>query len=294
MNKVRLPETFLAKLKAASINPAFLLRKSAFDYDVIGSRRARDLRLVLCRHAGDHPPAKQLDYLCQHQPDAACRRVHERHITRLNGVELGREMVGRHALHHEARRNLVIDRVGNRHKRVGAYRDLLSIAAWRVHPCHALADAQRLDAFGKGDHRARTLDTRNKWGCQVTPQLPRPHANVHEIDAGRAHLNERLARAGSGRETDCGGVGAARAAVSFYSDRLHVFLFMGIAGWSSIWEIKAALCEKGVQPCTSPSRQMGVSSPVSMSAVKRYNSPIAAERWPNPDYQLRPKGNARL
>ena len=42
--------------------------------------------------------------------DAARRRVHERHITRLDGIEPGCEMVGRYALHHEAGRSLVIDR----------------------------------------------------------------------------------------------------------------------------------------------------------------------------------------
>jgi AraC-like DNA-binding protein len=36
MNKVRLPETFLAKLKAASINPAFLLRKSGLPPTLCG------------------------------------------------------------------------------------------------------------------------------------------------------------------------------------------------------------------------------------------------------------------
>jgi len=48
--------------------------------------------------------------------------MHERHPIRLDGVELDRDMARRYALHHEARRNLVIDRVGSRHKR-GAYRD---------------------------------------------------------------------------------------------------------------------------------------------------------------------------
>src|SRR5258708_6600282 len=36
MNKVRLPETFLARLKAASINPAFLLRKSGLPPTLCG------------------------------------------------------------------------------------------------------------------------------------------------------------------------------------------------------------------------------------------------------------------
>jgi hypothetical protein len=39
MNKFRLPETFLAKLKAASINPAFLLHKSGLPPALCSSRR---------------------------------------------------------------------------------------------------------------------------------------------------------------------------------------------------------------------------------------------------------------
>jgi hypothetical protein len=91
-----------------------------------------------------------------------------------------------------------------------------------------LADVQRLDAFAKRDHPARALDTGNEWGCFVAPQLPRPHANIHEVDAGRADLNERLAQAGSGGETVVESE-LLRAAVGFYSDCFHGFLFIDMA-----------------------------------------------------------------
>jgi hypothetical protein len=56
-----------------------------------------------------------------------------------------------------------------------------------------LADAQRLDTFAKRDHPVGAFDTGNERGRQMAPQLARPHPNIHEVDTGRADLDERLA-----------------------------------------------------------------------------------------------------
>ena len=114
--------------------------------------------LILARNPADDPTTAQLDQLRQQQADAARGGVNQCDITRLNRMEVRREMAGGQPLHHQRCRRPVADRIWHGRKRGNRQRDALRVAARTIDPGDALARPKLGYAVAHGDDAARTFD----------------------------------------------------------------------------------------------------------------------------------------
>jgi hypothetical protein len=119
----------------------------------------------------------------------------EGNIAGLHRIEVGREMAGSNALHHQRRRGPVINLVGQRHKRRSRDHDLLGITARRVHPRHPLAQREAVDTLPEGQHAAGAFDAQRLGKRDLPPQGALPDTDVHEVHAGGRHFHEHLPHA---------------------------------------------------------------------------------------------------
>src|SRR6266446_3428150 len=97
------------------------------------------------------------------------------------------------ALHHHRGRRAVIARVGDRHERRSRERDPLRIASGRIDPRDPPAGLDVLDAVPHRQDTAHTLDAKNLGIGNLGPGHALSYANVHEVDAREADLNQCFA-----------------------------------------------------------------------------------------------------
>lgn len=153
--------------------------------------------LVSGRDAADHVPASQLDDLGEQQSDASRRRMDQRDVAGLDGIEFGGEVAGSEPLHHHGSGRTIIDPVRNRHERVRRYHRPICVASRRVHPGNPLSGPEMLDSIARGEHPPGTLYAQNLGIGRFRLGHALADADVHEVHARRGDLDQNLSARGS-------------------------------------------------------------------------------------------------
>jgi hypothetical protein len=116
-------------------------------------------------------------------------------LTRLNRIEIVREMAGRQPLHHDAGGGSIIDAIRNEDERTDRNRNPLRIAARRIHPGDPLPRFEVADVFADRDNASGALDAENFRVGDLRPRHAAPDADIHEIDSGKGDVDEGIVRA---------------------------------------------------------------------------------------------------
>ncbi|MNE37400.1 hypothetical protein D3C80_1312500 [compost metagenome] len=167
----------------------------AVDNDVICAGFACRFDLCLAGHAADDRAATQFRDLGQQLPEAAGRCMDQRDIAGLHGIEVRGEMAGGQSLHHHRSRCSVIDGVRNRDERSGWCDQLPGIATRYIDPRYTVPDCEIRHAISQRRNAAGTLDAKDFRIGHFRPRDPATHADVHEIDTGRSHVDQDLSGA---------------------------------------------------------------------------------------------------
>ena len=122
--------------------------------------------------------------------------MHDRDVAVADRVGAEAQVVRRHALQHDRRRDLQVDPGRHRDDTVRGDRHLPGVASGRVRPGHAVTHGQPGDAVAHRGDRARTLRAgdHRKLG-RLIPADAFPLVDVHVVDAGRGDPDDHLARA---------------------------------------------------------------------------------------------------
>ena len=130
--------------------------------DVVGPEAARGLALLRPTGRRDDRPAARPHHLHEQLAHPAGRGVHERDVTRLNGIRAGGQVVRGQALEHDGCRRLEVDPLGHGHDRGCRQHGEPRGAPQRLRPGHAVPGLDALDPLAGRHDGARALVARHE------------------------------------------------------------------------------------------------------------------------------------